>query len=255
MKFTIGSDPEYILTDGNRVVSAIGKIEGTKECPVDTSFGKMHVDNVSAEINVFPAHSVQEFNSNMQLGIDGLEEIVNQIGLSISRESAAKFTEEELADPYANRAGCDPDISAYTKGWNAIPSLRKTPYRCVGGHIHIGIDGLSPDDMIKLVKTLDLLIAVPSLASDNPIRRRIYGGAGAFRPKPYGFEYRTPSNHWTFDVLTRQWVYAQVERALAEFSTIVLPTNLDKIINQHDLSFVGTVLAIYNINPYPNVII
>lgn len=251
MKFTIGTDPEYLLTDGVKVVSAIDKIAGTKEHPAETSFGMMHVDNVAAEINVFPAKTFEEFDTNVKNGLIGLEEIVSTIGLSVSHESVAEFSDEDLKHPVANRAGCDPDISAYTKAWNPIPALRDTKYRCVGGHIHLGVDQLAPDDLVKLVKTLDLLITVPTLSVDNPIRRKLYGGAGAFRPKPYGFEYRTPSNNWTFNRSTREWVYAQVERAISEFKSIVLPTNLEAIINGHKLEDARLAREIYGIEAYP----
>ena len=254
MYFSIGSDPEYILTDGDRVVSAIGKLQGTKEAPVDTPFGKVHVDNVAAEINVHPATNIHEFNQNLLAGLIGLADIVRPLGLHISTESAAEFSEEELADPYANRAGCDPDVNAYSRAWNCIPALQATRYRCVGGHIHIGTE-LTGSDMEKLAKTLDLMVSLPALVKDNPIRRRIYGGAGSFRPKPYGMEYRTPSNNWTFEEATRLWVYFQVDRAVHEYKTITLPDNVESAINGHDLSVIDSIMRQYSITPYPNVIV
>ena len=44
----------------------------------------------------------------------------------------------------------------------------------------------------------DLYIMLPALRHDSSNERReLYGQAGRFRPKPYGIEYRTPSNFWT----------------------------------------------------------
>jgi hypothetical protein len=92
------------------------------------------------------------------------------------------------------------------------------------------------------------------MAHDHPIRRGIYGGAGSFRPKPYGMEYRTPSNNWTFDSATRQWVFMQVDRALHEFKTISLPEDLNMIINGHHLSFIAPLCEKYEIPHYPTVL-
>ena len=47
------------------------------------------------------------------------------------------------------------------------------------------------------------------------MRKQLYGKAGAYRPKPYGFEYRTLSNFWVFDKKLIEWVWRNTERALA----------------------------------------
>lgn len=66
-----------------------------------------------------------------------------------------------------------------------------------------------------IVKQLDYYLGVPSLLWDNdPRRRLLYGKAGAFRPKPYGLEYRTLSNRWLTNVPLQQWVYSSALTAL-----------------------------------------
>jgi hypothetical protein len=233
-------------------VSAIGKLPGTKQDPHQTSFGAVHVDNVTAEINIHPADSVNQFHEHMVAGLVGLEEYINALNLTISRESVGRYSASDLQHPDALEAGCDPDVNAYTKMWNCVPQLQETPFRCAGGHIHIGAD-LNNNDMDLLAKALDLFIAIPSLSTDNPMRRRLYGGAGAFRPKPYGMEYRTPSNHWIFEMSTRHWVYQQVERALSEFRRLTVPDNVEQVINQHDITQVQYYMEEFGLAEYPNV--
>src|SRR3546814_13097781 len=61
---------------------------------------------------------------------------------------------------------------------------------------------------IKLTKQLDAFLALPSLFSDDQVKRRsMYGAAGAFRTNPYGVEYRVLSNAWLKDSKLMSWVY------------------------------------------------
>jgi len=59
-----------------------------------------------------------------------------------------------------------------------------------------------------LTKTLDVYLGAVSLLWDQEDRRReLYGAAGAFRPKPYGMEYRVLSNKWISSPILRKLVY------------------------------------------------
>ena len=81
--------------------------------------------------------------------------------------------------------------------------------------MHIAIDGLSQRDLVTVISRLDLLLSVPLVLADpDNIRRQSYGKAGTFRIKPYGIEYRTPSNAWCKSDEIRRWVYRQVIRAV-----------------------------------------
>ena len=62
---------------------------------------------------------------------------------------------------------------------------------------------------------MDKFLGVPSVLRDSgTLRRKLYGGAGAFRFKNYGVEYRTLSNFWIFDESNIQWAYRGTEQAL-----------------------------------------
>jgi hypothetical protein len=70
---------------------------------------------------------------------------------------------------------------------------------------------------ITLVKQLDAYLGIPSLEWDkDTLRRRLYGKAGAFRPKPYGVEYRTLSNAWLKNEMLVRYVYRQTMRAIED---------------------------------------
>lgn len=252
MYFTIGSDPEVLLTDGKRFVSAIGKLPGTKQNPYPTSFGAVHVDNVTAEINIHPATSSQEWEQNMLNALLGLEDMVQSEGLCTSNQSVGKYSDSDLEHPDAHEAGCDPDVNAYSQMWNCVPALQATKFRCAGGHIHIGTE-LTAGDMEQLAKVLDLMVSLPMLGVDHPMRRNLYGGAGAFRPKSYGMEYRTPSNNWIFSQSTRQWVFKQVDRALHEFKRVCVPNRVEDIINMHNTEEIAYFMAEFELVKYPNV--
>lgn len=251
MQFTIGTDPEYFLVEGDKFVSAIGKIKGTKDKPFPTDFGSIHADNVAVEINVPPSTNGKDFAKALDKALHRIYYHIPS-NTSLSHESVAKFDSAELQHPDAVKAGCDPDFNAYMQAYNNVPCLMATPVRCVGGHIHIGAD-IPDGDKHQLAKVMDLYVALPMLGVDHPVRRRIYGGAGAYRPKPYGMEYRTPSNHWTFTQDTVLWVYEQTKRALMDYKQVVIPDELGYIINSHSVADGEALMSAKNVDKYPNV--
>lgn len=78
--------------------------------------------------------------------------------------------------------------------------------------MHVGFSGLDP---VMVIRSMDLHLGVPSLQLDKgELRRKLYGKAGSYRPKPYGAEYRTLSNFWIFKDELINWVYEQTQRAV-----------------------------------------
>ena len=65
----------------------------------------------------------------------------------------------------------------------------------------------------------------------------MYGAAGAFRPKPYGVEYRVLSNAWLLTEDRMRFVYKQTVKAVKDlmsgnrFSSLVLDDELRRAIN------------------------
>ena len=67
----------------------------------------------------------------------------------------------------------------------------------------------------QIIKSADLHLGVPAviMEPDNK-RKELYGKAGAYRPKPYGVEYRTISN---FYLKTRElisWAYNAAKESI-----------------------------------------
>jgi hypothetical protein len=119
-------------------------------------------------------------------------------------EPIAIFSKDLLdrLPPHVKELGCNPDYNAYTLEPNPTPNGSDVVFRTGAGHLHIGwTDGAEGmehfEKCARLVKQLDYTVGLVTLLfDDEPRRRALYGKAGAFRPKPYGLEYRVPSNAW-----------------------------------------------------------
>jgi hypothetical protein len=145
-------------------------------------------------------------------------------GYEIYVEPVADFGLEyiEAQPDEAKELGCSPDFNAYTKMANPRPDAN-TPFRTASGHVHIGWTNAPVDINDEghleacraLTKSLDVWLGMVSLIWDKDDRRRsLYGAAGAFRPKPYGMEYRVLSNKWIADPILRKTVYNNTIEAI-----------------------------------------
>lgn len=230
--FTLGSDAEVPLVDRDGCYrSAIGLIGGSKEAPRKTENGYVQEDNVLAEFNVNPATNEEEFVQNTLLILSDLDKIIKPLDLSINIAASALFNQDQLNHELAQLAGCDPDYDAWKLTENDPPHLQGTNLRSCGGHLHIAFDRAKNDMMARpqLVRILDLVAGVPSILMDKDTeRRKLYGNAGAHRPKmvdagdPYdGVEYRTLSNFWLTSKDTIGWAYRAVHRAVHNFDELL----------------------------------
>lgn len=76
----------------------------------------------------------------------------------------------------------------------------RTDILSAGGHIHIGgsfIRMLSLQQLKEYIRRIDGLVGPICTSVETPaaaLRKEVYGVPGEFRIKPYGVEYRTPSN-------------------------------------------------------------
>ena len=214
---SVGSDPEFFIQDRDgKVVPSRGVIPGNKKKPRPLVWGAVHRDNVACELNPIPASSEQEFSSNfINLKNEVEDKLLRNKGMSLVIKTSHEFSHEQLNYREAQEFGCDGDFTI----WEHIqPPVMRDPYslvRSAGGHIHIAIDGLNQANLATVISRLDLLISVPLVLLDpDKLRRQSYGKAGCYRPKPYGIEYRTPSNVWCGSDELRRWVYRQAVRAV-----------------------------------------
>jgi len=97
--------------------------------------------------------------------------------------------------------------------------------RTAAGHIHVGFNTVEVDDIYNtdhmdmcatLAKQLDYTLGLASVGLDSTERRKMYGKAGAFRPKPYGMEYRVLSNFWIQQECHIRLVYQNTKAAVLD---------------------------------------
>lgn len=225
MEILLGADPEVFITKDGVPHSAHGLIPGTKKRPKKVKDGALQVDGMAGEFNINPAKTQAEFVHNTQ---SVLSQLAMQLpaGHAILIQPSVKFDKAhfEAQPQVAKMLGCDPDFNAYTRHANKAPD-NNTTMRTAAGHVHVGwgkgFDIDSADHLAMcwdLVKQLDLFLGVPSvlLDKDGAERRRMYGKAGCFRPKPYGCEYRVLSNFWLKSPELMQWVFDQTMLAVKE---------------------------------------
>lgn len=214
LQFTIGADPELFLLslDGQKFISSIGKIGGTKREPLPVGSGcAIQEDNVAVEFNIPPAASFKQFQDSLNFSLALLEQKAKDLNLKLAIEASAEFEPDQLSSPQAKEFGCEPDFNAWTGTQNPRPVAKNKNLRSCGGHVHIGTN----QNTVDVIKAMDLFLGCPSTVMDKDVRRReLYGKAGAYRTKPYGCEYRTLSNFWLKSADLMKWVYDRTEYAL-----------------------------------------
>ena len=220
--FKVGADPEFFVKRYGKLVSAYGLIPGSKANPHKVPKGAVQVDGMALEFNIDPANTYAQFEEHMSRVLNSITAMVP--GYEIYVEPVADFGLEyiEAQPDEAKELGCSPDFNAYTKMANPRPDAN-TPFRTASGHVHIGWTNAPVDINDEghleacraLTKSLDVWLGMVSLIWDKDDRRRsLYGAAGAFRPKPYGMEYRVLSNKWIADPILRKTVYNNTIEAI-----------------------------------------
>lgn len=239
MQFTIGTDAEFFLMlrtlEGNKPISAIPFIGdedvGTKYNPIRTELlgPTVQRDNVLVEFATIPVRTLGSFKRAIADGFRMANEIVKdseeskRIGgrdsLFLSSKSSEIFDASELKHPEARQFGCEPDYNAWSLMENPSPKSKDPTLRTAGGHIHVGHRILNdPVNKIRMIRMMDYFIGIPSVLFDSSKesqrRRELYGKAGAYRPTPYGVEYRVLSNYWTTKESLIEFVYKAVRFCL-----------------------------------------
>jgi hypothetical protein len=229
MQYLVGADPELFIKNMStgQFISAHDVIPGSKLLPQQVNYGAIQPDGVSAEFNIKPAKTHEEFSTNVFSVVNALTSIVrNKLGAdhSLVATPTAYFDVKYFRKlpAQAKALGCTPDYNVWTGTMNKVvaPSSRR-PFRTGAGHIHVGwTEGASHEDSahvtkcLRVVKQLDACMFVPSLLWDNDGKRReLYGKMGSYRIKPYGVEYRPLSNAWVFKPLLHKFIFETVRRA------------------------------------------
>lgn len=226
----LGADPElFVQTTDGIVVPVCGKVGGTKENPLNINhlidahygpeggrrrrlgepdyFGRegnyaVQEDNVMLEFNIPAYRDSSYFMEAITKVLNVLEtEILQQRGIQLKHEVMHTFKAEDLeAFPQAMTVGCLSDMNAYSE----TGAFEREPFtaahfgnnRFCGGHLHVQYNhGNVPRHIFA--QFMDLMVELPHIRWDRQkMRRMFYGQPGIYREKPYGIEYRTPSNFW-----------------------------------------------------------
>ena len=258
-KINVGADPELFIinTKTKKVVSAIGLIPGTKEEPyrandMPKGFG-LQTDNILAEFNIPPATCKDEFVSNILFMQDYIDKYVKNIYPDLGIKCAASqiVPNSELQSDQAKQFGCSIDYNVYTQAPNEKPCGETTNIRSCGLHLHIGYDIPNIDTSLKFIKYLDAYIGVPSVIKDKDTKRRsLYGKAGCFRLKPYGFEYRTLSGAMMNSTARLKFVWEQLEKAVSAIKAeLPLPLSdaVQNAINNSDIELAKELMSTYKL--------
>jgi len=211
----IGADPEIFVrsSENAQLISAHNLIPGTKKEPHKVPFGAVQVDGMALEFNIDPASTEEQFKHNIEHVMSSLKSmIVHDFVIEPVAHFGKEFMEQQPAE--ALELGCDPDYDAYTKEPNPRPD-GEVPFRTASGHIHVGWGESIPADhpehinvCSSFIKTMDHTVGFyMTILDDDNRRRELYGKAGAFRPKSYGVEYRTPSNVWLTTARSRRAIF------------------------------------------------
>lgn len=223
-----GSDPEIFVRNKKtgKLVSVHEMLPGTKAQPHKVNGGAIQVDGVAAEINIDPVDNIDDWLVNHQ---KVLGELSYYLGTSHEMvfEPVGWFDNdywEKLPDE-PKELGCTPDMNAWLEQFNPPPNGQAQFARegCVmrsaSGHIHIGWTkgaNIESEDhrrrCFDMVKQLDVSLGLRTRGWDSDTHRmKLYGAAGACRIKPYGVEYRVPSNKWLGDeqLMKRAFLFAR----------------------------------------------
>jgi hypothetical protein len=192
----LGADPEVFIAYGKSVVSAIGRVGGTKLEPLQIkglpAGYTVQQDNVALEFGIPPCKTKEEFVKAIKIirehGLSMVKPLDSdpKSPLKFGNMSCVVFPPKELQHPLSHIFGCEPDFNAWTNKENLPPIVPKPGMRSAGGHIHV--ETTLPK--LEVVKALDVTIGLASIFLDKgKDRRKFYGKPGAHRPKPYGVEY------------------------------------------------------------------
>lgn len=252
----VGADVESFLRRDGRPYPCVGVFHGTKENPQKLPIGEGYAvqeDNVMVEYNIPPARTAKDLAYSIREIYNYLEHEVNgRVGATIYVAASMKFPQDALRSKQAQTFGCEPDFCAWTRTVNTVSKKSAdSGLRTAGGHVHVSfsIDGSEKVEehpayveiIEGIVKAQDLFLGVPSLFVDGDTeRRKMYGKAGAFRPKPYGVEYRVLSPFWTTHPARARWVFDQTKRAVEAVSQGIqfndaLSKSIQKAINDRNL--------------------
>lgn len=214
---TLGTDPELFLQKDNKIISAIGKIGGSKSEPQPISDNGHFIqeDNVAIEYNIPACKTIEDWVFHHNFVKDYLEVLASGMGCTLAIQPIATLEDSELDNDMARLAGCTPDFDVWNECINEPVDLSITNKRSAGGHISVGWDDFTQDQQLDIIKAMDATLGLESvLLDDDTERKKLYGKAGCFRFTAFGIEYRSLSNFWIKTDESLQWAWNTTMKAI-----------------------------------------
>lgn len=226
MQFLYGTDPEAFIMSkkSGQFIAAAGIIPGTKELPFKVEKGAVQVDGLAAEFNIDPVNNAVDFDKNIQTVLNQLIQMIHEVDsdLELVFTPTAHFDTDYFVklNPETKILGCDPDFNIRGEINVVKDDLSETPIRTAAGHVHIGwrMDASAEDpahfEDCRGVAESFYNTRLPFFQPETPaekVRLNYYGHSGAFRPKKYGVELRSPSNRWVKDSESRQLMFKTMD--------------------------------------------
>lgn len=209
------------------IISAENYIQGTKNEPFifdpQNPYYSTSKDNVLAEFTIPPALTTEEWCATIQRSVDYINSVLPEDYCTVAFP-AFSLDSKWLQTEQARIFGCEPDFNAYTNLVNIFPARLDENLRSAGFHVHFSYKDCVPfnpkdwekgkedyradPERLQIIKACDLFMGVPAIIMEPENKRKqLYGKAGAFRPKPYGVEYRTLSNYFLSSKELTAWVF------------------------------------------------
>lgn len=255
----IGADPEMFIKSRatGLPVSAHDIVPGTKAVPYRIHPNvQVQADGTAVEFNINPIvydgqrtleNAASDFDSRIYWAIEDIKYLyLEGRNLRINETEVVQYASDyfQALPESAKELGCEPDYNAYLGRMNILNIPKDKPtMRTAAGHIHIGwipperhINNIYNKEHINdcriIIANLDNMLRYtqPPRERDS-IRRQLYGDYGAFRPKKYGVEWRTPSNFWLWHANNRYRMFKNVVRCTLYtfehglFKNVKLPDN------------------------------
>lgn len=224
-----GSDPELFFTKDSEMVPS------TAVLLQDTPF----VTRDGFQVELHPTQSTcrQLAGSNMRACLDEAYRVAKKCGAKLSFDLSYRVNDKVWKNTprETKQFGCSPTENIYAKK-NHLVSGQREKFRAGGGHIHIGgLEQKEKDNLPTIIKLCDIIAGNTMVLLDrdpnNITRRKNYGRAGEYRPKPYGFEYRVLSNFWLKHYVLWSLASGLVRNAVNQYRA----GNADKIISLFDM--------------------
>lgn len=262
MKITnvkVGSDPELFIINSktNKVVSSIGLIPGEKNkayrAPDMPKGYGLQIDNVLAEFNIPATNKKEKFIASIEYMKNYIRDYVQKVNPDYDIQCIASrdVDEDQLQHPIAKLFGCDVSYNAYTEDENPKPDGERGTLRSAGCHFHISYKNPNAATSIQLIKYLDMYLGIPSVVLDPDTKRRtLYGKAGDFRLKAYGFEYRSLSSYMMSSPEMLDFVWNGIQKAIHAYNhdyPLINPGLVQSVINTSDFETAKELIKQFNL--------